>query len=92
MLTYRRKCKESPCFWEDDVDRKFEENPLDYRKDSTYECPECGQLSLEIDLKDEGKLWQLWTLRGVATFDARVWDFGIIDNYKEEQDDKATKV
>jgi hypothetical protein len=91
MLTYRRKCKSSPCFWEDDVDRKFTENPIDYRKDSTYECPECGKVNLEIELKDEGKIWQIWTPKGCATFDPRFWD-AIIDKYKEEPDDKTTAV
>jgi hypothetical protein len=77
VLTYRRECRSAPCFWKDDVDRKWEESPLDYQECKTYECPECGNEELEIRLMEDGKVFQIWHRKGIAMFDPRVWDMAV---------------
>jgi hypothetical protein len=85
MITYRRKCKESPCFWEDDVDRKWEEKKLNHWDKSIYECPECGKPSLRIVIKKDGATIQIWNIDMGMTIDPNLWVSGIIDKYVEEK-------
>jgi hypothetical protein len=92
MITYKRKCKESPCFWEDDVERKWEEKKLDHWDKAIYECPECGRPSLRITLCKDGLIAQIWDVRGGMTIDPSFWTQGIIDKYVGETNDKATEV
>jgi hypothetical protein len=92
VITYRRKCKESPCFWEDDVDRKWEEKKLDCWDKSIYECPECGRPSLSISLFRDGILAQIWGKDFGMTIDPSLWAQGVIDKYVGEKDDKTIQV
>jgi hypothetical protein len=91
MITYRRKCKSSPCFWEDDIDRKMEDNPIDYREKTIYECPECGNNDVEITVKVDNNIVQIWSTVGYAQFDARFWDLGVIDKYTGDRYDNQNK-
>ena len=64
-IRYKRHCMN--CKWKDDVERKWEEKPLDWKDDTIYECPECGYKSLGINITHDGYLWMYYSYTGIAT-------------------------